>query len=315
MVVAGAFAVYTGHGAYTRAQAEIMARFEGHPEFNLLEAVTCYEATPHSAILFLKNNHLDVNLAVEWTQAGPVMFYAPNAKVFMDGRAQQVYDEAHYKKYAALLVSQDTPRNYIMKLLDMRFVDGRRTNGVLLRRRRSENLWTTLEQSGQWVLVLTSMQDGLFFRKGSQPLEQLGTLLRRNEEWRPNMPWAIASRGFVWQAITPPEPEQALDCWKDALERSPTSGYLVFRPLTDTLRELGRGDEARQLIEEYFRKLNRPVAGLPDGSRLELLKILADCWNDIRMTPEGSHGAGSTSAPAPTGRPETSSRPSKEALP
>jgi hypothetical protein len=202
----------------------------------------------------------------------------PNAKVFMDGRAQQVYDEEHYRKYAALLVQAEVPRHYVQRLLDEHGTDA-----VLLRRTsRVQNLWTTLEQSNQWVLVLVSMQNGLFLRKGSRPLEQLGELLRRNEEQRPTYPGAIASRGFVWKAITPPDPEQALACWYDALRRSATTGFLVFRPITETLLELGRVEEARKFVEDWYAALNRPAPGLADETRRNLLNELKACWDLIK---------------------------------
>jgi hypothetical protein len=286
-VGAGGLAVVVAHGTYTRADNEIVWRLEAHPQFNLLEAVTCYDITPHAAIMFLKHNNLNVNLVVEWTQAGPVMFHAPNAKVFMDGRAQQVYNEEHYRKYYNLLTAANTPRNVVAKCLDEHGTDA-----VLLRRRsRVQNLWMTLQQSQQWVLALTSMHNGLFIRKDSPALAQLGELLRRGEEWRPNLPGAIAARGFVWQALTPPDLEQAMACWRAALDQNVLLGSICFRPLTRTLLELGRKPEARQVVEGYYRQLNRRVPGLPEASRHELLNQLKECWNEIENAAPAGQGA------------------------
>ena len=279
MVAAGLFAIFVAHETYTKADTEIMQPLKFHePRFDLLDTVTRYDMTPHAAIMFLKENDLKVNLVVEWTQGGPVMFYAPNAKLYMDGRAQQVYDEKHYMKYAALLVQPDAPRNYIMRLLDESD-----TNAVLLRRTaRVENLWSTLEQSGQWVLALVSLQNGLFLRKGSQPLERLGELLRRNQEWRPSYPGAVASRGFVWQAVTPPDPEQAIACWNDGLRQNVLIGFLVFRPMTETLLELRGKEAAERFVTEWFDRLNQPVPGLADETRRNLLNELRGCWDLVK---------------------------------
>ncbi len=278
-VMAGAliFAIFVAKGTWTRFHNEVVKRFEHQPRFNLLERVTRYDMTPHNAIMFLKKNELDVNVVVEWTQAGPVMFHAPNAKVFMDGRAQQVYDEVHYMKYAHLLVSPDTPARYRMYILDEYDTDA-----ILLRRApRVKNLWAMLEQAPEWVPVLLSMRDGLFLREGSRGLEQLGKLLRRDGEWRPKTAWAMAARGFVWQALDPPEPEKAVLCWETAVRQGALTGLLVFQPLTETLLELGREDEARRLIQGYYQMFSKPVQGLLEASRRDLLQKLGECWNDI----------------------------------
>jgi hypothetical protein len=230
--------------------------------------------------MFLKNNNLDVNLLVEWTQGGPVMFYAPNAKVFMDGRAQQVYSEEHYLKYQQLMGIPDVPGQYLMKTLD-----AYDTNAVLLRRsQRVQNLWKALERSPQWVPVYLSLRSGLFLREGSRGLEQLGELLRSGKEWRPDTGAALAAEGFVWQAIEPPDPGQAIRCWKTAVRLDPLTGTICFRPITEALISLGREDDAREYVEKYYRLLNQPVAGMADTSRRGLLDSLTECWHMIQAS-------------------------------
>jgi hypothetical protein len=283
MAAAGIFALYVADQTWARAYDGIVRPFVDQPQFNLLERVTRYDMTPHEAILFLKENKLNVNLLVEWTQAGPVMFYAPNAKVFMDGRAQQVYDEMHYMRYTLLLANPDTPRPLMMRTLNEH-----QTDAVLLRRmKQSGNLWMALQQSGQWVPVLLGIDYGLFLRKDSRGLAQLGELLRRGEEWRPNTAPSLASRGLVWQATTPPDLEQALACWQAALRQNVLTGSLSFPLITEALLELGRPQEARQFVEEHYQKLSQPVAGISGASRRELLKILRTCWDDIETATAG----------------------------
>ena len=284
MIAAGVFAYFVVDGTRDRYRNEVVQRFEHRPEFNLLERVTRYDATPHDAILFLKENKLNVNVVTEWTQAGPVMFYAPNAKVFMDGRAQQVYDEEHYNKYAHLLVSPDTPAPYRMHILDESD-----SNAVLLRQvQRVAALWQTLAQSPRWAPVLLGPTDGLFLRRGSQGLEQLGELLRRGEEWRPKTALAMAARGFVWEALDSPGLEEALLCWKAALEQNMLTGSLVFKPLTSTLLELGRADEARELIRGYYQRVTQAGRRLSDATRRDLLQKLGECWAEIQSAAPAS---------------------------
>lgn len=249
--------------------------FRDRPEFNLLERVTRYDTAPHDSILFLRENRLDVNLVCEWTQAGPVMFFAPNAKIFMDGRAQQVYDEDHYRKYAALLVAQNTPP--VMRMAILNEFD---TDAILLRRIKTiAPLWRAVEQTGEWVPVLSSYFDSLSLRRGGRGFRQLAELLRRGEEWRPNTPAALATRGFVWEALDPPDYQEALRCWRTALEQDASTGQLTLLPMTERLLELNRGEEARRLIRDYHQKWSRPRANLNEAIREELLKKLADCWD------------------------------------
>ena len=245
---AGLFAIVVAVETGTRAHADLVQTFEGRPELNLLERVTRYDTNSHNAIQFLKENQLEVNLLVDWAQAGLVMLHCPGAKVFMDGRAQQIYDETVYRRYCVLLVARDTPRQIMMRILDQHDTDA-----VLLRRSsKTENLRAAIEQSPRWVPVLLSPRDGLFLRRPSRGLARLGELLRRGEEWRPHALGALVTRGFVWQAITPPDPEQAIACWEAALRQDVTIGILCFRPATAALLELGREQEARRFVDEYY---------------------------------------------------------------
>lgn len=274
---AGLFAIAVAIETGRKAHADLVQTFEGRPEFNLLERVTRYDTNSHNAIQFLKENQLEVNLLVDWAQAGLIMLHCPEAKVFMDGRAQQVYNETQYRRYCVLLVARDTPRELMMRILDQH-----NTDAVLLRRSsKTENLRTALEQSPRWVPVLLSPRDGLFLRRPSRGLTQLGELLRRGQEWRPHALGALVTRGFVWQAIVPPDLEQAIACWEAALRQDVTIGSLCFRPTTAALLELGREQEAHRFVDQYYQRLNQPFSRVPSGLRRRLLETLATCRADI----------------------------------
>jgi hypothetical protein len=205
------------------------------------------------------------------------MLHAPHAKVFMDGRAQQVYDELHYRKYDLLLIAADTPWSLMKRVLDHHD-----TNAVLLRRwERVENLRTALRRAPQWVPALLGADYDLFLRRGSRGLAQLGERLRSGQEWRPDSPAALASQGFVWEATAPRDPARAVACWKGALRRNLALGSLCFRPLTAALLELGRNQEAQQLLELYGQRLNQPFTRLPQTLRSELSETLAACRADV----------------------------------
>lgn len=273
MAAAGLGGLVLGYHSATTAYTELVTQFADHPDYNLLQRTVRYDLTPHDAIVFLRNNELHVNLLVEWSQAGVVMLEAPTARVFIDGRAQQVYDESHYAQYHLLLVAPDTPHPLLLRLLDRS-----QTDAVLLRRwERPKNLGLALEQSSAWIPVLLDSDYTLFLRRGSRGLAELGERLRRGEEWRPNTPAALATRGLVWEALEPPNLLNALDCWRRAVRQNPTVGRLCFPHMTRVLLALGRGQEAERLISDYEQLLEQPFTGLPPRVRQDLLATLAGC--------------------------------------
>jgi hypothetical protein len=278
--MAGTFLLACGVAAEAgyKAHRELVKQFEGPPHFTLLERVTRYDLTPHNAILFLKNNDLKVNVLVEWTQAGPVMFQVRHARVFMDGRAQQVYDEEHYMRYYQLLVSLNTPRRLLIQTLEEYDTDA-----VLIRRTsKARNLWQALWQSPQWVPVMMGVRFGLFLREGSEGMQQLADLLRRGEEWRPDSALALAARGYLCSAIEPPDLEQAVASWQAAVRRDiVVAGSVCFPRITRALLQLGRVQEAREYITGYYERFNRPIEGLPKPVREDLLQTLRRCWEEI----------------------------------
>lgn len=284
MTCAWLFAIAVGVVTGSKVNADLVEPYADHPDFNLLERVTCYDITPNNALVFINRNELHINLLVEWSQAGVVMLHAPSAKVYMDGRAQQVYDETHYLKYHALFVASDTPHRHIFRILDESGTDA-----VLLRRwERGENLWAALEQSPYWVPVLLDPDYRLLLLKGSHGLEHLGEMLRHGKAWWPDSSGGLAARGFVWQAITPPDPEQAVASWRLALRKNLALGSICFRRLTGAMLELGRDGKARRLVESYTQRLNQPFTNLSEELRRELLDELSACRRDIETAASGN---------------------------
>jgi hypothetical protein len=92
---AAALIAITSH----RARAELVKQVPRDGKYHLLDRVTCNFQTPRFSLEFLRRNGLTPNLMTEWKWAGSVMFGVPGAKVFIDGRAQQVYSEQQYKAY------------------------------------------------------------------------------------------------------------------------------------------------------------------------------------------------------------------------
>lgn len=272
-VLAGVCAIGIGYQTASRAHADLGAGFVDRPQYNLLERVTRRDLTPLEAIEFLKSNQLELNLLIEWPLAGDVMLDAPSAKVFIDGRAQQLYDEQLYQEYRALLTFSDAPQPKLLQILDRRGVDA-----VLLRRwAPTAHLELALRSSPTWIPALLGRDYELFLRRESRGLKRLGQLLRRGEEWRPENLFAEASRGFVWRFTEPPDLQKALDCWIAGVRENIELGTVCFPQIVAAYVELGRYAEARSFVEMYERTISLPFSGMPEDLRQQLLESLAAC--------------------------------------
>ena len=79
-----------------------------------------------------------------------------------------------------------------------------------------------------------------------------------------------------------------MPCWRAALEQNVLTGPLLFMPLTETLLELGREEEARRLIQEYYQRIQQWGQRLPDKTRRELLQKLGECWAEVESATPAS---------------------------
>jgi hypothetical protein len=281
--LAGICGIAVGVVTASKARADLVAQYADDHDFGLLERVTVYDIAPHDAFIFIKENDLHLNLLAEWSLAGLVMLHAPSAKVFVDGRAQQVYDENRYRQYHALFVADDTPRPVMFRILDESGTDA-----VLLRIwDRGANLLPALDESPDWVPVLVDPDYRLFLRLGSRGLERLGELLRSGAASWPEKPTSLAGQAFVWRSTTPPDLERAVSSWDRALRRTPALGAVCFRPMIAALLEAGRDGEARRRVEAYASVLKHPAAGLSEQRRSELRQILEECRADIEAAAPG----------------------------
>jgi len=267
-----------GAGAAYKAYADLVEPYRNLPDCSLLERVTYHVDQPLEAYNFIDNNKLQLRLTAEWSVAGAVMLYAPTAKVFIDGRAQQVYEETHYRQYQALFVATNTPHKILYRLLDEIGADS-----VLVRNwERGANLWTALEESADWSPVVIYPTYRLYLRNRGDPIEKLGELLRAGGAWWPDADMSEVARGFVWKALRNPEPERAIHAWKTALRKNPSSGRICFMPLTRTMIELGRQSEARQLLKAYLRRLEQD-SRFDDAARTQLRISLDACLEETNL--------------------------------
>lgn len=252
-----------------KAHKELVLAFAEMPQATLLERVTRYDATPHDAILFLQRNEIACNLLVEWTQAGPVMFYAPGVKVYVDGRSQQLYTEDHYRKYTTLVHSAGLREEQLRQLFE-NLADESATDAVLLRRIQGlQPLFQMLERHPDWSAVLYSTRWTLFFRRDGAAYAQLVRRLRAGKLWWPDLPEAAEARGNLLASLTPPDLEAALDAWTEAVRRRPRLGVTCYPRIAHTLKRLGRAEEARRYLHAQSQLIADPQFPLdPDVRKL-----------------------------------------------
>lgn len=252
-------------------RAELIEPYLEDSSVNLLERVTRYAATPQDAIDYLRENELRVNLFVEWSEAGAVMLHAPLAKVFIDGRAQQVYDERTYMTYVNLV----SPKTTMQTARDMLGQpDLAKVDAFLLRPGKAEALAQTLLSSPEWQLTFSSGNAILLLRRGSDGLRQVEQLLRENREVRPDSGGAWFARGELLRNMSPPDTERALASYVRSVELSPALGFKVYSRVWEILDGHGRYEDARRLVSSQREMLKRYPPGLLEGDRQGLLSEL-----------------------------------------
>ncbi len=266
-----------------KATNELVKAFENEPTHDLLDRVTRYDATPHNAILFLQRNEVGGNALVEWTQAGPVMFFAPGTRVFMDGRAQQVYTEEHYRKYMMLFHTRGNA-DQLRRVFDLHAAEAG-TDIVLLRRSAGlQTFFQLMEQWDEWTPVLYTRRWTLFFKKDGEAYARLKQRAAAGTVWFPDTPESLLARGSLLVGAQPPKREEAIKDWAEAVKREPKLAKACFPLIGHTYAVLGQSVQGRLYFEMQARWLQ--------ANRSRLAKdVIADfeqaLRNGIRMLDDG----------------------------
>jgi hypothetical protein len=273
-------ALGVGLASTLKAHADFVAPYANQPEMGLLERSARYERVPRPAIEFLRKNDLPVNLMTEWTMAGVVMLQAPNVKVFIDGRSQQVYDEAHYLKYMAMLSRDARTLGIAMEILDQSGTDA-----VLLRSGGTTvGLIRTLAESDDWTVVLDAPGRAwvLFLKRSSAVFEQLVRLDGAGQAWWPSLPQAEISRGNRAQLMYPPDFDRALQHYRAALGQSPAFGLIYYSEMARLWIRQNRAREAGMYFRREAERFRTPVSGENERMRRALLRQIDRCVQMLR---------------------------------
>ena len=258
--------LWQGHRDY-------VAPYSERPGFGLLARSVKQERMPLAMMEFLRRNDLRVNLLTRWVFTGPVMFHAPVAKVFIDGRSQQVYSEEHYKLFWDLWKPRPGAEAAALRTLDQSGTDA----VLMMRVPQARVVAMALAGSEQWAQVLNTGQYDLFMRRRSAGFERLVKLERTGRAWWPGLPEADMSRGFLWGAMDEPHYDNVLQYCRSAVAGKAELGLICYWPITDTLIRLGRTQEAADYLVEQANKLSRQGAGIEEAVRQRLLAQIAWC--------------------------------------
>ncbi len=276
-----------GFVTYRFAYRDLVADVQPDGDYTLLDRVTHNDHRLRMVIEFLNRNGLAANVMSEWKVSGAIMFYAPGARVFIDGRAQQVYDEKHYKTYMWLLSSADTNPDLARQLLDIF-----KTDAVLLPRWASVmKLIEVLQSDPAWLQVLDTPAAMIWVRDGSKLLAELARRERQGDLWWPDYPETELVRGSLWVSTSPSDPQRAVELWQSAVARDPTLGIPGYVWITRALRRVGCVEQAAAYLQSERARLIESASRLPPRIQAALLEELDRCEQMLIQRP-GSGGPG-----------------------
>jgi len=258
------------------AKQEMVDTFPAGERFDLLDRVTRADTIVRPALEFLRRNGLTASVFTDWKQAGPLFFHVPQARVFIDGRAQQVYSERHYLIYKALLAA--TPDQ--ADLFHQQLV-GYGTDAVLLPKwRQYATLVDLLDRHPGWLRVVECSNGILWVRGGTALFDEVARRERQNDLWWPDLPETMLARGLLWVRSKPSDPLRAVELWKEAVARDPLMGFDAYGWIVRATRSTPyAGQTAAYLQAEAYRVKTLP--GLTAEQRRSLLDVLSQCQQHL----------------------------------
>lgn len=247
---------------------------------SLLDRVTRFDSSPRDALDFLARNHLKPKIVTDWKLAGPVMFFVPGAQVYIDGRAQQVYDEEHYMSYLYITNGAGGPT---MSLTDRLVKSG--TDTMLLPMWSAmDRLVAAIQSDPQWVLVLQSHRGSIWFRQGTPIFDEVLRRERAGDLWWPEKPVAQAGRASFLMGFLPEQMDRAVALWQAAVAREIELGLHVYAAIAVGLRDLNRAPEAAAYLSDERNRIAR-LSDLAPELRSGLLESIRRAENALASPP------------------------------
>jgi hypothetical protein len=222
-------------------------------EWDLLDRITRNDASPHDTFEWLNRNALAANVMTEWKIGGIMMFYVPAARVFIDGRSQQVYSEDQYKTYVWLLNVNKALQGKTNEVLGNAGTD----LVVMPRWATTRGLQEALEQNPEWLLIYETPGSGIWARRAAPLFRELGRREAAGELWWPDSARMMFLRGALLVVNDPSYAERAKALWREAINRDVDQVLPVFKWYVRACVEvLGQREEAAQWLREQRQRFN-----------------------------------------------------------
>jgi hypothetical protein len=214
------------------------------------------------------------------------MFNTPLARVFIDGRADQLYNTQHFERYWALMDGRTSSQQML------RILNETHTDAALLRRAGAAALLNTLQFSPDWTLALINSHYVLFLRRGSQALTRLTDLIRKGKVWRQAdgdtlTPYSEVSRAMVLLTTSPPQIAKALALFEEAINRQPPLGRMFYPNVTRLLKETAGTAAATEYLQLQAKRITSDET-LDPKLRAILLAALEQSRSQILAVSGGS---------------------------
>lgn len=290
-VKAGALliAVVIGWTTWTKAQRELIEAFRDQPATGILER-TRGNLALDDVLTFLEKNQVRVNLLADYGDGASVTFRAPLARVFIDGRSDQLFTEQHFKRYWTLMDGRARP-------VELRAIlDETETNAVLLRARGGSGaLQDMLLYAPDWALLFVNRDYLLFLRRQSQAFEQLRDRTTTGTLWHPlpvarSTPEAQISSALVLVNTSRSDHASSLAMLEAAVDHQPALGRILYPTITRSMAETSGKPGATEYIRLQTMRV-RSNATLEPRTRATLLATLAESRSQIELTDSKTHTA------------------------
>ncbi|MBK9129072.1 MAG: hypothetical protein IPM13_14905 [Phycisphaerales bacterium] len=243
---------FLGVRAAQLAHEDLIEPYRGRAHYNLLERVTDYPNTnPVRVIEFLRQTSVPINVLTEWTVAGVMLARLPNVRVYIDGRSQQVYDEAHYLRFNQLFPLADMAPDHVLK-----DIESAGTDAVILRPTRG--FLPTINLLGQapgWLALLQLPDESMLVRETSALWAEIMRLEAQDRLQWPEHPSSYMTRALIAVNLSPPRDERAIELLKvGASVDSPWSSR-IYQGMLRIWRRMGREREAADYFSAEARRL------------------------------------------------------------
>ncbi|MBN2445877.1 MAG: hypothetical protein JXO22_04085, partial [Phycisphaerae bacterium] len=267
--------VLTAHSAWARADEQLVKSLKSYPgEWNLLDRVIVSYRNPYHTAKFLRENNLTPNVMAEWTAAAELAFEAPGVRVFIDGRAQQVYTEKLYNTYRRLM-SAPPGAKYERETSQILLDYG--TEAVVLRlTRNASRLRATLDKSPDWVMVFGAPSEVMYAAHGSEFLDELARRERAGDLIWPDYALTNMARGLLLTQTSPPDVPSAIRFWQQAVQKDVRLGIELYLPIARYAAGTPLAADVRKFMNEQPQFVAQEL-GLGDGLRAELQRRIVQC--------------------------------------